>query len=91
MMLAEFWRVTGLTPQPHQHLQSHRWKYAIAVDPSEERCFVDDSAVIVACGDWASGSRVEGAFLSGMAAAGRILGTLSAGEKETPQQSFLFD
>ncbi len=90
MMLAEFWRVTGATPQPCLHLQSHRWMYAIPVDPSEDRCFADDSAVVVACGDWASGSRVEGAFLSGMAAAGRILGTLSTGEKEEPQQNFLF-
>ncbi len=84
MMLTEFWRVTGATLQPHQYLRSHRWKYAIPVDPSATRCFADDSTVIVACGDWASGSRVEGAFLSGMAAAGRVLGTLSTGEKEQP-------
>jgi predicted NAD/FAD-dependent oxidoreductase len=90
MMLTEFWRVTGATPQPHHYLQSHRWKYAIPVDPSEMRCFADESAVIVACGDWASGSRVEGAYLSGIAAAGRVLGTLVAGEKEKPQQSLLF-
>ena len=90
MMLSEFWQVTGATPQPHQHLQSHRWKYAIPKAPSDLRCFADESAVIVACGDWASGSRVEGAFLSGMAAAGRVLGTLCSGETDAPQQSFLF-
>ncbi len=77
MMLAEFWKVSGVSPKPHNHLQSHRWKYAIPVDPSEARCFADESAVIIVCGDWASSPRVEGAFLSGMAAAGRILGTLS--------------
>ena len=90
MMLSEFWKVTELPLQRHQYLRSHRWKYAIPVDPSEDRCFSDDSAVVVACGDWSSGSRVEGAFLSGMAAAGRVLGTLSTGEKGAPQQSFLF-
>ena len=89
-MLAEFWRVTGLSPIPHNHLQSHRWKYAIPADPSLVRCFADDSAVIVACGDWASGSRVEGAFLSGMAAA-RILGTLSPMKSDRANQTFLFN
>ena len=76
-MLAEFWRVAGISPRSHTHLQSHRWKYAIPIEPSVDRCFAIDSATVIACGDWASGSRVEGAFLSGMAAAGRILGTLS--------------
>ena len=90
-MLAEFWRVTGLSPIPHNHLQSHRWKYAIPADPSLVRCFADDSAVIVACGDWASGSRVEGAFLSGMAAAGRILGTLLPMKSDRANQTFLFN
>jgi len=75
-MLAEFWRVAGVERQQPVHLQAHRWKYAIPGDPAGERYFSDESAVIVACGDWANGSRVEGAFLSGMSAAGRILGTL---------------
>lgn len=90
LMLTEFWRVTGLTPIDCQHLQSHRWKYAIPVNHSHVRCFSEDHTVIVACGDWASGSRVEGAFLSGMAAAGRILGTLSPVQVDTPQQMKLF-
>ena len=77
MMLAEFWKVAGIEPASPVHLQSHRWKYAIAVEPSHDRCFADKASVVVACGDWASGSRVEGAFLSGMAAAERILATLS--------------
>ena len=90
-MLAEFWKVTGISPKPNIHLQSHRWKYAIPPEPSDTRCFAEDSAVIVACGDWASGSRVEGAFLSGMAAAGRILGTLSPTGRNVAKQAFLFD
>lgn len=76
LMLAEFWRVAGVVPQKPAHLQAHRWKYAIPVAPGGERYFSDESAVITTCGDWASDSRVEGAFLSGMSAAGRILGTL---------------
>ena len=77
IMLSEFWKVTGISPRPHNHLQAHRWKYAIPVAPSAAHCFANDSETVLSCGDWASGSRVEGAFLSGMAAAGRILGTLS--------------
>ena len=88
-MLAEFWRVAGVSPHSHTHLQSHRWKYAIPIEPSIERCFTDELSVVVACGDWASGSRVEGAFLSGMAAAGRILGTLCSGV-EAARQTKLF-
>ena len=90
-MLAEFWRVAGITPQPNDHLTAHRWKYAIPVNPSDARCLMNDSAVTLACGDWVSGSRVEGAFLSGMAAAGRIFGTLSPAQKPGgPKQAFLF-
>ncbi len=76
-MLAAFWQATGSKPQQPIQLQAHRWKYAIPVDPPEQRCYSDGENRVVACGDWAGGPRVEGAFLSGMAAAGRILGTLS--------------
>jgi len=89
-MLTEFWRVTGISPIPHTHLQSHRWKYAIPIEPSVDRCIADKSTKVVACGDWASGSRVEGAFLSGAAAAGRILGTLSPAKATSDKQTKLF-
>jgi photolyase PhrII len=41
-------------------------------------CLFDEQRWIGACGDWCAGARVEGAFLSGMAIAGRILGRLNA-------------
>ena len=90
MMLAEFWSVAGISSMSQIHLQAHRWKYAIAVEHSRERFFADDSGTIVACGDWANGSRVEGAFLSGMAAAGRILGTLLPVSNNKEKQTHLF-
>ena len=90
-MMQEFWRVTGLEPRESTHLQAHRWKYAIAEDSVNAGCFSDESAVLIACGDWANGSRVEGAFLSGMAAAGRITGTVSALPNPTAAQSLLFE
>ncbi|MFK7768433.1 MAG: FAD-dependent oxidoreductase [Mariniblastus sp.] len=80
-MLAEFWRVTGLPAMTPTHMQSHRWKYAIAAEPANAGYFCDDDSIVFACGDWAKGSRVEGAFLSGMSAAGRVLGSLSLAER----------
>ena len=75
-VLAAFWESSALPNQTPTYLQAHRWQYAIPSDPSQERCFFDSDAMIAACGDWAGGPRVEGAFLSGMAAAGRLLSSL---------------
>ena len=90
-MLQEFWRVTGLEALESTHLQVHRWKYAIAETDASVGCFTNESAVVIACGDWANGSRVEGAFLSGMAAAGRITGTLTPMPNSSAAQSLLFE
>ena len=79
-VLREFWKSAGLDVQTPVHLQAHRWKYAIPIDPPAERYFFDAESMIVACGDWAGGPRVEGAFLSGMAAAERILDALQSVE-----------
>ena len=84
-MLDEFWRVSGIAPQQPTQISGHRWGFALANEPSTNGCFFDAQHGIAACGDWANGSRVEGAFLSGMAAAGRILGTLSP--KSTGKQN----
>jgi predicted NAD/FAD-dependent oxidoreductase len=89
-LLATFWQDSGLPPQSPIHLQAHRWKFALPVNPPSERCFFDAQSGIAACGDWAGGPRVEGAFLSGMAAAGRILGTLSIKDYTTASQLKLF-
>ena len=75
-MLDEFWRITGISPLSPERIQAHRWKYAIAVEPPSAPCFFDPTAGIAACGDWANGSRIEGAFLSGLAAANRVVDSL---------------
>lgn len=77
MMQEEFWRASGSTKQKPTHLQPHRWMYSVADNPLRDQCVIDPSSLAIACGDWASGSRVEGAFLSGMAAAGRVLGSVA--------------
>ena len=59
-------------PEP-DHLAAHRWRYARPTEPLPERCLFDPDLGLAACGDWCGGPRVEGAFLSGCAAAGRVL------------------
>ncbi len=66
----------------------HRWRYALCHHPLDVGCLVDIDRRLVACGDWACGSRVEGAFLSGMAAAGRLLGNPVAGQAPPPGMLF---
>jgi photolyase PhrII len=64
----------------------HRWRYALPPDPHPEPCLWDRELGIGACGDWCGGPRVEGAFLSGLAMAGRILAPESASLREgTPE------
>ncbi len=54
----------------------HRWRYAISHHQEPGRILANDQ--LIACGDWAGGARVEGAFLSGCAAAGKVLRDLTA-------------
>ncbi len=77
-LLAEFWAAVGRTKVEPTHLDVHRWRFAIPCEPLSDRCLFDDRTMIGACGDWCGGPRVEGAFLSGMAIAGRILGRINS-------------
>ncbi len=52
---------------------AHRWRYALADAPLGEPCLFDAETGVAACGDWCLGGRIEAAFLSGAAAAGRLL------------------
>ncbi len=73
-LLEAFFAATALEPRAPRFVRAHRWRYAIAEEPLDAGCLWDADLRIGACGDWCAGSRVEGAFLSGMAAAGRVLG-----------------
>lgn len=52
---------------------AHRWRYAQTENPLTDGALWDAEAMVGACGDWCAGSRVEGAYLSGAAMAGKIL------------------
>jgi hypothetical protein len=64
--------VGGGCPDP-VHLAAHRWRFALPAAPLVEPCLVDSELRLAACGDWCGGPRVEGAFLSGLAAAEWLL------------------
>jgi photolyase PhrII len=69
-----FFKATGAEPTAPIFAKAHRWRYSIAENPLEDGCLWDPELKLGSCGDWCQGSRVEGAFLSGMAMAGRVLG-----------------
>ena len=77
VLLGCFFQVTGITPSHSLFTQAHRWRFALAENPLTEGCLWDEELAIGACGDWCYGSRVEGAFLSGTAGAGRVLSSIS--------------
>ncbi len=54
-------------------LQSaHRWRFALADKPLIEGCLLDGTSRLAVAGDWCNGSRIEGAWSSGVAAARRL-------------------
>lgn len=72
MMVTAFQHVTGVSARP-VHAVSHRWRYALP-DPVVAAPALYDAALgLGAAGDWCGGARVEGALLSGMALAERVL------------------
>jgi photolyase PhrII len=87
LLLDALWEVLQLPRQSPLAVDVHRWRYSIATTPAHQRAFGNAGWTLVACGDWAGGSKVEGAFLSGCAAAGRILGSLAPLNPPSRQRS----
>jgi renalase len=57
-----------------QLLQVHRWAYAFPKNPLPYSLITAQTAApLYFCGDWCGGSRVESAYLSGLAVAAQIL------------------
>jgi hypothetical protein len=81
--------VLGYNLPTTRQYRTHRWRYAIPSQICEQRYLAKPDRTLIAGGDWAGGPRVEGAFLSGMAMAGQILGWLAAAPNPK-RQSMLF-
>lgn len=78
LLLESFFQALSLPPVEPVLLESRYWPEAAAENPMNAGCVWDPALRLGVCGDWCQMSRVEGAVLSGMAAAGRIL-ALKAG------------
>jgi len=91
-LLSALKTATGIEQMKVIHSAAHRWKYSIPDSSTEfpiERVRFSEDRSVIACGDWAGGARVEGAFLSGMAAAGIVLRSIQP-IPATGKQSMLF-
>lgn len=69
-------KLPGATPAKAMASDAHLWRYALAGSPSSAGALTDAKARLVLAGDWCHGSRVEGAFLSGLAAAEGVVNLL---------------
>jgi len=61
----------GMPLEQASHKALHRWLYASVETSPEQPCLTDSR--LVAAGDWCLGGRVQGAWMSGRAAAREIL------------------
>jgi len=72
MLMDAFFATTGVQRREPVLAKAHRWRFAKTEKPLGEPCLWDAGLQLAVCGDWCLGARVESAFLSGSAAAGRI-------------------
>lgn len=63
--------VIGQALDPAPHITLHRWLYASSKASPDVNCLSDEA--LMAAGDWCLGGRVQGAWLSGRAAAQDLL------------------
>lgn len=71
-LLAAFAEATGRDLPEPASATAHRWRYA-RPEPLDEPFLFSEEAGLAACGDWCGGPRVEGAWLSGLALAERLV------------------
>lgn len=72
-LTAAFGDLAGTGAAGADYLAAHRWRFSIPVRGLDRECLYDPERGLGACGDWCLGGRVEGAYLSGLALADRIL------------------
>lgn len=70
LLVDGFAALTGFRPEL---FQNHLWRFARLAQPNEAGPQLDQSLQLGLCGDWTTGQKVEGAWLSGQALAQSIL------------------
>ena len=73
LLLEEFANLTCAAVPTIVHHIAHRWLYSSTPLLIDQQVLFDPHTNLMACGDWLAGGRVEGAFGSGIAAAGCVL------------------
>ena len=73
LMLDAFFQAAGSAPVTPLFTTAHCWRYSIAQSPLARGSLWDAEERIGLCGDWCNSLRVEGAFLSGIDLANRIV------------------
>jgi predicted NAD/FAD-dependent oxidoreductase len=74
LMLDAARQLPGANPFEVAFAAPHRWLYSQAHEPLDAGALWFPETRLALAGDWCAGSRVEGAFLSGLAAAAHIAG-----------------
>jgi len=85
-LLDAFFATTGASPVEPELTAVHVWRHALVTKPLGEPCLFDAALRLAVCGDWCLDGRVEAAFLSGSAAAGRINALPAAEEPPAPSR-----
>ncbi len=75
-LLTAFAEATGAAIPARIDVAGHRWRYALPEQPLDQRAIVDANLRVAVAGDWCGGPRVEGAWLSGIAAAEGLVASL---------------
>jgi predicted NAD/FAD-dependent oxidoreductase len=77
-LLAELQQTVGARSLRPVHAAAHRWRYALPSEPRSVGCLWEETARVALCGDWCQAAEVEGAFLSGLKAAERIISVIGS-------------
>jgi predicted NAD/FAD-dependent oxidoreductase len=79
-------RLPGATPFGVVEVTAHRWRHALADSPLDLGALWFEAERLAIAGDWCNGSKVQGAFLSGVAAAGRIMSCRLQAGSDSPRR-----
>jgi renalase len=74
-LLSAFFEATGMAPRSAQFEKAHLWRSALVRNPLGLGSLWDPELEVGVAGDWCTDGSVEGAYLSGLDLAERVLGT----------------